>query len=1371
MSSHSADRKASPERKRISVSGKERKWVGPRFDRRKNVPVLEAKRKHGPEIKMATQMAQIPIPMYKPKKQAMTVYDYLDMSKMVGDFEDDELGRISGFSTFRSQFAGDFTYENAEMGIDATGMDMNGSHRASSPADSQPTSRGSALGGDPSRPDSPSSVNDGVRATSASAVALDEYPDETIFPDGSTAHWHIKQKILANHWQVIQRWEAQARESGSLVGISQVGRKLQKIHPSQRVRIPGVDSPEPKLAQPSLESLGLQCVDTVAEFANLSKWQMGFNNPENKLAHLRCVQTIVVRESLLLQLDKTLEDIEQKYYEYALLRMQSADLGIPVNSEQLVVKKAVVLKTQVELRVALANYRTATIQVFDELIKWRNICRKDANIKDANIVLLWHGENYLLRMTYDISKLYRYSVLRLWLDFEPNMLMLPPQQLAASNAQINNMALAHISSGASVDSSLSGNGNNINNSFFGLPGQLPPLGGAADDDLMSQVSEGSKINYRTHFQARANLFADWLSDHETFLAAKRQEFLKKRRVDEQIERDLKNAQEMVDHEAKRVRQARASERYDTEEKEKREKNFKILKMHQQRVDAGEDADQVKETKTKEETDLDAAEIALKEERNTIERAIQVVENEEKAKRDAAYKEERDLKAKLQRELEESRFDVGIAAILTGSAPLIEANIPMNDGKEWQLLRNVCLASWRCTSMPDKTVNEDGTVNFYGYDDSEPKTVWKQGVDVARTFWSNYDVSPLVVEAATGFRELWPRDAVVPPLPEKLFRTCSEYRRFFALEKRKFSKLQDRKYGGQSLREKVAMTESLVYFDTHGLMQDQDQDQTMANNTGSLTSSKVSVRMDDDEDLSEVEQQKLRKRQESDGNLVDGTLRIYREIANLNPKKIGEAPASLRSSRSGANGKYQMLKFNTVTLTQSTDNLFTNSTTVQCTESLNGDDGQGGDTFAMTRAEEMYDEGYSYSNPLSPGVSDPLQNTQMDTRPVPLTGTMHPTGLDAIAARPLKMSESTVANERWLVGRDKFGIPIIRPEQAHRRPPDFTRPYWQYRLTVRIQSVIRGFCCRLRLMRARHAVHVMKSIVKIQSAARRRIGWKLYLIKKEQFQIGIEIDRRIIIKKHNSALTITQFVRHCGSINTGAVAMNPMLAYAKSAAKARAAANAKKQKRGMDYAQTTTITNADGSMTVKRIRSPRSRSLESSPNHSRSPSRGGNSRCGSRGRACSPTSRGTTSYGQATAGEFGPDLVDATSSEDKKEKVKLANIFKSETRNGSRLIPITVKPGSLASQPGTRKPRFRPFRALSREFMQDVHLPPAEKTVKHPNDCYRAPPALLTAKEREVIAKELAAREAIENEDGVAIINKAKLDAMKETVRAAMQRKL
>ena len=137
--------------------------------------------------------------------------------------------------------------------------------------------------------------------------------------------------------------------------------------------------------------------------------------------------------------------------------------------------------------------------VFEEFIAWRAICRKDANIKDASIILMWHGENYLLKMSRDVAPLYKYSVMRLWLEFEPNMLMLPPIQIAASNMQIRHSLEQQMVDADmhSITSQITGD--NVNDRFFGMIGTLPPLGTSIEDDLMSQVSDTSIAHWRSFY--------------------------------------------------------------------------------------------------------------------------------------------------------------------------------------------------------------------------------------------------------------------------------------------------------------------------------------------------------------------------------------------------------------------------------------------------------------------------------------------------------------------------------------------------------------------------------------------------------------------------------------------------------------------------------------------------------------------------------------------------------------------------------------------------------------------------------------------------------------------------------------------------------
>jgi hypothetical protein len=1524
-------------RKRYSALGEERtERLGPKWNRKKNVSIPEQKPRHGAEFPLHKTIQKLEAVPPQSNSQKMTIYDYLDMGQVAQGLPDWNrlqqhfLGMnvpppvspgnvLSGSSTFRSQFShatfgakiemtdeaarnegagrrGDgephaaMTLTDSSYEIAAVPKVVNGEERLedkgtnafsdsapgsrtgvhSSEVDSRARAHSHTLPMLSSRPISPSSVNDGISAASACEdMGLD-------CALGIASRWERKQRILAENWNVIQKWEKEARERGNLMGISYVGRKVQRIQPSKQVRLPGVDEPEPVVAPPSLESLGLERVDTTAEYANLSRWQMGSTDATNKLLHFRLVQSIIVRESLILQLDKLVQSIECHYYEYGLLRIQSHDLGFPMNSEQLVVKKAKAVEYQVELRVALANYRTATMTVFEDLIKWRNDCRRDVLMKDANVVMMWHGQNYMLKMTHDIAFLYRYSVVRLWLEFEPNMFMIPPSQLAASNAQVRN-AIANSSSSqvplsllqepgqgqaklhaawsfdqnetGSVCSDVTGE-NNINDSFFGLPGHLPPLGRTPqieekDRDLLSVISDQSAVNYRSYYESKLRLFDDWNAQHKAFLANKRQELLKSRRLEEKEERDQENKRDLIEQEFKHQRIMRHQDRNKLEEKEKREKNLEVLRIQALREAAGESQEKIKEAKSKEEIELDEIEAAVKRERDREERACVQHENDQKALREAAWKEEKAEKARLASESEQNRLDTGIQKILTDSADCIEASIPLNDGeKEWQLLRNICLASWKCTNIQSNTILPDGRVDYSTYNDAKRSMIWEQGPLAAPNFWCNYEISPLVVETASGFKELWPRgSSIVPPLPEKLFRACSTFRRFLELEKRKLSKLQDDKIAGRELRNKISAAPTMVYFDSEGISANQDQDQDQdydrdeiyaTNRFGSkgvsTTGSRVrsgssvglAVRMDDeDTGATESIKARLRKRQETDVNLVDGTLRIYKEIAHLDPKRTGVQPhnASLRARllRNDDKKSFHLLKFNSATITSVVPDLLASSvvrtessivSTSQDFAAKNTDmgggvgAGQGRDVFSMTRTLEEYSEGLNFNQSSAqklhvPQVrdgttyidesTDPMYNRRSEDSVYYEKPGPHPTGLESVRTKSMELSERSVRSERTLLGRDREGVPIIRPEQQHRRPPDYSRPYWQHKLASRIQALIRGMMCRAYLKRARQKVALMKAVLRIQSQFRRCLGVRLYQEKKADFQIEIEKVRKIIVKRHNAALSITKFLRWCGAYNIGMVVVNPMVAYANAAAKSRAKAKAARMRRAHEYSQNANQMTTDGtSMTVRYSRGS-----------SRGSSRGGGSRGGQRsptpGGECQgngPDGPGATSpaagqassneqrissHGQVVPGEFDGNHETpvqttkqfALSSTQGHDKGKLNNIFKVIPRSGSRLIPLTVKPGNVASQPGTSKPRFRPFAVRDREFMHDVHRPEPEKTVKHPNDCYRPPPALLTNKQREAISKEIAAKEAIEAEVGVEIINKRKLEDMRMQVRNAM----
>ena len=53
-------------------------------------------------------------------------------------------------------------------------------------------------------------------------------------------------------------------------------------------------------------------------------------------------------------------------------------------------------------------------------------------IRDVEILITWYGVNYAKKMQTDIQHWYKYSILRFWLPFEPNLFMLPPNQIDGS---------------------------------------------------------------------------------------------------------------------------------------------------------------------------------------------------------------------------------------------------------------------------------------------------------------------------------------------------------------------------------------------------------------------------------------------------------------------------------------------------------------------------------------------------------------------------------------------------------------------------------------------------------------------------------------------------------------------------------------------------------------------------------------------------------------------------------------------------------------------------------------------------------------------------------------------------------------------------
>lgn len=176
-----------------------------------------------------------------------------------------------------------------------------------------------------------------------------------------------------------------------------------------------------------------------AEYITLSKWDVTNDSPESGVAYLKVVQSIILRESILVKFNLIAENLDLQYWKYTILRMKSAAKKQMINSESLVAKRKVIKGLQMQLTVVLAHFRGSSISVIETINHWRNTIKASNSIQTKETVsVFWEGENYLLKMNTDFSVMCdNYYTMRLWLGFHPSSLVLPPLDpifISSSNA-------------------------------------------------------------------------------------------------------------------------------------------------------------------------------------------------------------------------------------------------------------------------------------------------------------------------------------------------------------------------------------------------------------------------------------------------------------------------------------------------------------------------------------------------------------------------------------------------------------------------------------------------------------------------------------------------------------------------------------------------------------------------------------------------------------------------------------------------------------------------------------------------------------------------------------------------------------------------
>ena len=102
----------------------------------------------------------------------------------------------------------------------------------------------------------------------------------------------------------------------------------------------------------------------------------------------------------------------------------------------------------------------------------------------------------------------------------------------------------------------------------------------------------------------------------------------------------------------------------------------------------------------------------------------------------------------------------------------------------------------------KYENEDENKNKCRNKNEHEKLQSKQGLKECPEFWSNLDLNSVLIEAATGFIELYPNQPLVPPLTETFYNEMKELENFLWNEKILFDSMIIRKHNAAQLKEEV-----------------------------------------------------------------------------------------------------------------------------------------------------------------------------------------------------------------------------------------------------------------------------------------------------------------------------------------------------------------------------------------------------------------------------------------------------------------------------------------------------------------------------------------------------------------------------------------
>ena len=171
-----------------------------------------------------------------------------------------------------------------------------------------------------------------------------------------------------------------------------------------------------------------------SQFEGLAGWSVSALDPSIKIGFIEIISNICVRENSLINMIRLSKALDMVYFKYCIARFRVHHRQHETD-KYLQKRLRLLQRTQNEFCVAIAHYRSATIDTLVQIQKYKVMCQKRHGTA-GKVTIYWNEVNYILKMTTATEVLMKSQCVKLWLGLtETNTLMIPPDDLNPRSAK------------------------------------------------------------------------------------------------------------------------------------------------------------------------------------------------------------------------------------------------------------------------------------------------------------------------------------------------------------------------------------------------------------------------------------------------------------------------------------------------------------------------------------------------------------------------------------------------------------------------------------------------------------------------------------------------------------------------------------------------------------------------------------------------------------------------------------------------------------------------------------------------------------------------------------------------------------------------